>query len=601
MDLLDYYRDNLLYMRGLAAEFAKEFPKIAVRLGLSSFDCQDPYVERILEGTAFLAARVEKKLDEGYQNFLESILNSMSPISLYPIPSGAVLQLDLNYNNEDVHRGTRLPAGIIFDAPVPFINTPCRFAGSDAVPLVPFSINEAEYITRNLAVYGIKDQNAVSGLKIKFNSELVNNVPQFDELLIYIDLPEAEASNLQRQIMHDSLSFYIRYNGREQFIPAEGPYFDLSSGGGGKALYEKLKGNIKGLKLLQNFLAYPAFFKFFSIKNCTNIFNRNISELEMIVTFKRREQSLSSVIHASSLKLNCVPVLNFFPKRSDRIPITREAFEFHIVPDKTAMRDYEIISISKLEFFNELNETLFYALNFYNTDVLNGDNEKNFFNQHRRKSLFQDKSNQRSSYAGSEVFISFSSQNKNGENAYQFAADLICSNRDLPLLVSPDAALSSNSPLAQRAVFVSPPTQPDYSAVEHGNRSDFAKLSHIIFNLSSMLWLNGKTPLDMLKTMLRNYNVHSREETDRMIEGIIKLESEPATFRFIRNGSIFFEYGWRVSFTLDEDAYTGMGCYIFAYIIGEILKSFTPINSLLEVQFYSQQSGHIATWKTLED
>ncbi len=60
MDFLDYYRENLGYLRTLGAEFAAEFPKIAARLDLSAFECQDPYVERLLEGTAFLAARVEK-------------------------------------------------------------------------------------------------------------------------------------------------------------------------------------------------------------------------------------------------------------------------------------------------------------------------------------------------------------------------------------------------------------------------------------------------------------------------------------------------------------------------------------------------------------
>lgn len=96
MELLDYYRDNLTYIRDLAAEFSVEFPKIAGRLGLGEFECGDPYIERLLEGTAFLSAQVEKKLDESYFNLLESVLNSLAPSALYPIPSGAVLELALN-------------------------------------------------------------------------------------------------------------------------------------------------------------------------------------------------------------------------------------------------------------------------------------------------------------------------------------------------------------------------------------------------------------------------------------------------------------------------------------------------------------------------
>ena len=42
----------------MGGEFAKEFPKIAARLGMEGFECADPYVERLLEGFAFLAAIV---------------------------------------------------------------------------------------------------------------------------------------------------------------------------------------------------------------------------------------------------------------------------------------------------------------------------------------------------------------------------------------------------------------------------------------------------------------------------------------------------------------------------------------------------------------
>jgi len=57
--LLDYYNRELRYLRDLGGEFARDFPKVAGRLGLDAFECADPYVERLLEGFAFLAARVQ--------------------------------------------------------------------------------------------------------------------------------------------------------------------------------------------------------------------------------------------------------------------------------------------------------------------------------------------------------------------------------------------------------------------------------------------------------------------------------------------------------------------------------------------------------------
>ena len=53
--LLAYYNQELQFIRESGAEFASQYPKIAGRLGIDAFDCEDPYVERLLEGFALLA------------------------------------------------------------------------------------------------------------------------------------------------------------------------------------------------------------------------------------------------------------------------------------------------------------------------------------------------------------------------------------------------------------------------------------------------------------------------------------------------------------------------------------------------------------------
>ena len=77
--LLGYYNRELQYLRETGAEFARDFPKIAGRLGLEEFSCADPYVERLLEGFAFLAARVQLKLDSEFPRFTQSMLETIYP------------------------------------------------------------------------------------------------------------------------------------------------------------------------------------------------------------------------------------------------------------------------------------------------------------------------------------------------------------------------------------------------------------------------------------------------------------------------------------------------------------------------------------------
>ena len=55
--LLRYYDLELQHLRNMGVEFAREFPKIAGRLGMDGINLADPFVERLMEGVAFLTER----------------------------------------------------------------------------------------------------------------------------------------------------------------------------------------------------------------------------------------------------------------------------------------------------------------------------------------------------------------------------------------------------------------------------------------------------------------------------------------------------------------------------------------------------------------
>ena len=69
--LLRLYSDELTHLRERGAEFAREFPKIASRLSMDGVEVTDPYVERLLEGFAFLTARIQLKLDAEYPRLVQ--------------------------------------------------------------------------------------------------------------------------------------------------------------------------------------------------------------------------------------------------------------------------------------------------------------------------------------------------------------------------------------------------------------------------------------------------------------------------------------------------------------------------------------------------
>ena len=60
--LLNYYNRELQHLREVGAEFAREYPKIASRLGMEGVECADPYVKRGNSASIRICTRAAMKL-----------------------------------------------------------------------------------------------------------------------------------------------------------------------------------------------------------------------------------------------------------------------------------------------------------------------------------------------------------------------------------------------------------------------------------------------------------------------------------------------------------------------------------------------------------
>jgi len=91
--LLELYNQELGHVREMGAEFARQFPKIAGRLSLDGVEVADPYVERLLEGFAFLAARVQLKIEAEFPRFVQHLTEVTCPTLAAPLPAMAIVRL----------------------------------------------------------------------------------------------------------------------------------------------------------------------------------------------------------------------------------------------------------------------------------------------------------------------------------------------------------------------------------------------------------------------------------------------------------------------------------------------------------------------------
>src|SRR5215510_14450840 len=142
--LLQYYNLELQHLREMGAEFAQQFPKVAARLGMSGLEVADPYVERLLEGVAFMAARVQLKLDPEFPRFTQALLEIVYPHYLAPTPSMVVAQVKPDPGEPNLARGVTLPRGTAMHSSRSADEvTPCEFRTAQDVTLWPVEITGA--------------------------------------------------------------------------------------------------------------------------------------------------------------------------------------------------------------------------------------------------------------------------------------------------------------------------------------------------------------------------------------------------------------------------------------------------------------------------
>src|SRR5579864_5128110 len=135
--LLPYYDRELNALRRLTAEFAAAHPKIAGRLRLTADTVDDPHVERLLEGVAFLAARVHHRLDDEFPELTDALLGVLYPHYLAPIPSAAIVQLQ---SHPELLVPVNLDAGLAIHTE-PVRGEACRFRTVWPVTLWPIEID----------------------------------------------------------------------------------------------------------------------------------------------------------------------------------------------------------------------------------------------------------------------------------------------------------------------------------------------------------------------------------------------------------------------------------------------------------------------------
>jgi type VI secretion system protein ImpG len=432
----------------MGAEFATQFPKIAQRLGMEGLEVTDPYVERLLEGFAFLAGRIQLRIDAEFPRFTHRLLEILYPQFLAPTPSMLIARLQPDLSDSALASGVTVERGATLSGHAVSGGTPCEFRTAHALTLLPLEITQAEYFgqTADLPPSVPADWRRYrAGLRIRLHvtAGLQFTDLALDDLRLHCTGIDEIALRLHEQICGHTLGVLAMPPRRPapwcETIDAdavEATGFDDE-----QALLPQTLPGFAGYRLLQEYFAFPQRFLFFDLLGIGEALrNHPGDEVDLVLLFDRADPALQQAVDAASLALHCVPAINLLERRCDRIHVTPEQAEFHVVPDRTRPLDYEIHTLTEVVGFGADNERGERFLPFYGAFHTESREHPAYYAVQREPRLLsatQQRDGPRSGYVGTEVFLSLVDPNEAPYPASlsQLSVRALCTNRDLPLMM----------------------------------------------------------------------------------------------------------------------------------------------------------------------
>lgn len=618
--LLRYYNQELQHLREMGAEFAEAFPKIASRLSIDGVEVSDPYVERLVESFAFLAGRVQLKLDAEFPRFTQRLLDVVYPQLLAPTPSMLIAQFQQEINDVNLAKGLTIPRGSEMRSSAVKVtpaetarareDTPCRFRTAHDLQLWPLEIAQVDYFTHaaDLPLSSsprLRGYKAGLRIRIKTTAGLDFSQLSLESLRLHCSGMDEIAYKLHELIAGNTMGVLIVPASRpatwSEVLPAsaiEPVGFDDEHA----LLPTGLKG-FHSYRLLQEFFAFPQRFLFFDVLELGPALRRHGgTEVDVVLFFDFADATLGRAVDANCLSLNCVPAVNLFNHRCDHIHVTSGLHDYQVIADRTRPADFEIYELTEVLGHGVGVESERTFLPLYASFHTEGRGHDAFYTAQREPrvlSAAQQRHGARSSYVGSEVFISIVDQREApySGDLRQLAPRAVCSNRDLPMLMNLGAdGLELDRAIPVRSVrVVKGPSRP-VSSMREGNVA-WRLVNQLSLNHLSLLDVDPQQGAAALRELLSLYAVPGDAAAQRQIDGVRSVTMQPSVRRLPMPGPIAFGRGVRIDVEIDELAFQGASAFLLGSVLEHFFARHASINSFTETRIHSAERGEIHHWR----
>ncbi len=576
--LLPHYNRELDALRNLAGQFAEANPKIAGRLRLAGDTVDDPHVERLLEGVAFLSARAQQRLDDEFPEITDALLGVLYPHYLAPVPSAAIVQFACK---PDVRVPVIVPSGTLLDTD-PIRGEPCRFRTAYDTTLWPVTIESVRLTGLPLnAPVNPRVQGARSSLRIVL--QLADPEASFPELGIaglrfFLRGPSEQSLLLYELLCGHTIGVALADNPNDPRPTLLSASVVQPAGfAPEQALYPWSARSFSGFRLLTEYFALPEKFLFVDVEQLdARTLIHEGKRLELYIYFDLGVPELERRLQPDCLALGCTPMVNLFARKCEPIRLDHQRTEYQIVPHNRRQQALELWSIEQVREMGDDGTTRPWRPFYRHPAEPQADEPAGFYMAMRRDSV--------GGIPGTDVFLAPFDPRLSVDRPAEavLSIDAICSNRDLPGQLpfgggQPALHLVDGISSIAAITCLTAPT-PSWRAPLREHRS-WRLVSHL--SLGHLSIVGGPAAADSLREVLRLYDFRDTSETRAAINALLGVQSSGATARVpgARPGS--FCRGLDVTLEFDARGWETAGLFLLASVLERFLALHATVNAFV--------------------
>lgn len=609
---LEYYEEELTHIRTLAAEFADMHPAVARNLSLDTAPCPDPYVERLLDGVAFLAARTRLKVDAERSRFARSVLEVLYPDLLTPAPATTMVvlkpgqQVQTMNTGHVVKRGTRLVASL-----QPGLSTRCTFTTAQDVTLWPIEIASVGYYQDRsaLAAAGIAPIGGViceAALRITIARTGKGKLSEL--ALDRLDLHFAgrtKAALLFDTIFGVCTAAGVRRDGKSGKL-AVLPMPEMIGISDAEALMPRTRPTFEGYRLLREYFMMPERFHYARIQGLQPTVRSCEAGLEIVFLLRRAVPELADLAPAD-FELFATPLINLFERECNVIELDARKTRQVLYADRTRPRDFEIYRVTHVE--DAESEGADAEIPALFSLGQNRGNGWVYSTERRPRRATEDERREgmtRTSYTGDDVFLAISRPAgiPSGRPLKRIEVTALCTNRDLPILDdNPTLTLESGDPVdAVRLLGALRAPQPAIPATLPAGADAESRADELAWRLVAQLALNFLSlakegrGVDPLHALLDLYADRGDPGLTRHVRSIVRIDSQPVIERLAIPGPMCFGRGTEVLLHVDQSVLSGQSSLLLSALLARLFARHAGINGFVRTRTRLLQKQEDVPW-----